>query len=170
MEEIRNGNGLNRNLRGYSINLFEEYSNWDIESFVKNEKLWFFNFAKKRVPEYVIVEENKRTMHNLLLYFLGIEGKLDLSKSICLYGNFGAGKSLFFSIIKDYFVRYSHKSIKYTHCPNNFITTSAEEIMVKGDLDKLLSSNIGYNDIENDYGVVVRNPKHILINELGKEY
>lgn len=158
--------------RGYLINTFDHYTESGTykKKWIIQQKNIFMLCAKKRVPDYTITESNKQTMNDLFLYFLGIEGNLDLNKGIFMYGYFGAGKSLFFSIIKDYLKVFSYKSTEFTHCPNQFITTSIEEISVKANLEDLLKSNIVYNDRLNDFDVLIRKPKHILVNEFGKDY
>jgi len=100
----------------------------------------------------------------MLNYFLGRPGELDLNKGIGLMGNFGSGKSTIFEI----FHRFLKTAFPFNE--NLFRITSIEEIISEMKSQNFLDSVYLYNLKDNESGVGVPNPIHILINEFGYKY
>jgi len=98
------------------------------EAFVKHA---FLYCAEKRIRKpYLMSNENKVKISELLKYFTGNECSLDLSKGIFIYGNFGVGKTTILESIKECLfivsdMGWDGKKIN----PNSFMSASIEIII-----------------------------------------
>jgi len=103
---------------------------------------------------YIIPENRKNIITNLLKYFTGNKCDFDLNKGIYLYGNYGVGKSALMSIIQKTI------AICFPFSGNGFMIKSLEDIIdiykKDGNLDVV---TYRINDT----------PKHLCINEFGKD-
>jgi hypothetical protein len=66
-----------------------------------NEVIKYFQaIAEKVSPGFVIDKDNETVINNLIDYFTGHQGALDISKGIFLHGTIGCGKSILMKIFK----------------------------------------------------------------------
>jgi len=113
---------------------------------------------------YEWTKEIKAVYNDLMYYFHGAEGNLNLDKGIALVGKFGVGKSTIFNVWHNYLKSY------YPFNKNLFVITSIENIIddIKKDgyINRIYCNNMKQNAI----GANFIDPKHILINEFGHNY
>jgi len=113
--------------------------------------------ALNQNEKFVFDENNKKIYHDLLYYFTGNVGDLDLKKGIYLYGSFGLGKTTAFLIMREFV-----NMIKPFN-QNSFMITSVEGIMEHYKAERNLI-HFGKNIIDGR-----DKTKHLLINEFGKD-
>lgn len=123
-----------------------------------NLLLWF-------MPEgYILQDEQKPVITDLLYYFNGDpQTSFDLSKGICLMGNWGVGKTILFDAFRGYLAKLTSPN------PNIFQVTSMEGVI----LELTKSGNMNrftWNLIEKHMGVMQRHPQNLVINEFGVRY
>ncbi len=114
--------------------------------------------------DYGISEENKHCLDIIMDYMLGIEGEIDLSKGIALYGDFGPGKSIMMEAFNET-LKTSQISAS-----NSFMVTSVEAIISDASKDGYLDCGSLLNTSDTVTGGVIKNPRHVLINEFGYTY
>ena len=114
--------------------------------------------------DYVWNNEIRSIYSDLMNYFHGIEGNLDLNKSIALIGAYGVGKSTIFNIWHEYLRKY------YPFNANLYKISSLEEILDDIRKEDYVKRVYCYNKKENTQGLNTSKPIHILINEFGFDY
>ncbi len=125
----------------------------------------FQKYAKTKVHDYIIDDENKDVIHSLLLYFTGnpefekvsLIKDPSLKKGICLTGNIGTGKTLLMQIIGE--CKIKGKTFGYKTCreiARRFMTEGYNGIV-----------NFGSGAVRREY----QNYKisHMLFDDLGSE-
>jgi DNA replication protein DnaC len=129
-----------------------------------------FNTIKDIVGEdYIYTKENREMLNQLFFYFLGSADQckkrgVSLKKGYAILGKYGCGKTKLFKIMHD-FLSLNLK----THC-NNFKMVSLEDVIKASSKEDFLDSPYVYNISENEHGVPVRKPIHLLVNEFGSKY
>lgn len=129
-----------------------------------------FNTIKNIVGEdFIYTEENREMLNKLFFYFLGSKEQCDkrnvsLKKGFAIFGEYGCGKTMLFKIIHQFL-----SSDLKTHC-NNFRIVSIEDIIKTASGDDFLDSPLVYNMTQNEHGVFIRKPIHVLVNEFGSKY
>ena len=110
------------------------------------------------LDNFTVTENIKQHLNDLCAYFLGLEGKLNLNKGVYLVGEYGVGKSTLMKIYRQWLADW------WPFSGNGFMITSVEEIIEyykkNNNLDKFTTN---YNEDK------WPDPKHLLINEFGKE-
>lgn len=108
------------------INLMFNFS--EKEDFINDA--FVYSVEKRIKRDFLMSDENKLKIIELLKYFTGNECSLDLTKGIFLYGNFGVGKTTIMESIKECLFIVSEmgwdgKKIN----PNSFMSASIEIII-----------------------------------------
>lgn len=123
-----------------------------------NMKHAFILSANEVCDKFVVTDEMRPILNNLCLYFLGLPGIYDLNKGIYLIGDYGVGKSTLMKCYRKWLSDW------WPFNGNGFMVTSIEEIIEhykkSGSLEKFTN-----NKEEEGFP----NPRHLLINEFGKE-
>lgn len=117
-------------------------------------KWMFWNAGKSIVGEkFVVREQNKDVITELIKYFTGNNGKYDLNKGIYLFGSFGTGKTVLMLTFRKML------SDNFPFSKYGFHSTSIEQII---DHYKQENDFKFYGFREHDH------PLTICINEFGK--
>lgn len=118
----------------------------------------FVESARKICPSFQVTDNIKPVLNDICRYFIGLEGTLSTNKGVYLYGDYGVGKTTTMLSVR----RWLSDCFRFN--PNGFQFTSLEEILDhykrEGNLD-IFTSNYP------EYGRF--NPRHLLINEFGKD-
>lgn len=125
--------------------------------FAENEKLIkteFLKIADEVIrSEYVIRDDNRGKITDLLKYFTGNPCELNPNKGIYIFGTYGCGKTVLFKTIQLLLARL------FPFSPNGFQITSLEQIIEKFKAEK----NLDYFGYRED-----STPNYLCINEFGK--
>lgn len=109
---------------------------------------------------FVVQDEIKTIITNLLKYFTGNESEYNLEKGIYLYGNFGVGKTVTFKILQKLLSEISpYDETGKKQNANGFMITSLEQIIETYKSD----GNMDYFGYRRE-----SKPLHLCINEFGK--
>ena len=114
--------------------------------------------------DYEWTDANKKVHSDLMYYFHGHNGGLDLNKGVALVGRFGVGKSTIFDIWHKFLRKH------YPFRQNLFIISSLEQIINDINKGEFIDRMYCYNAKENVVGSSYNDPKHLLINEFGHSY
>lgn len=126
--------------------------NKDNEAALKRQ---FLRIADTMIgKDYIVTEQNRYIITDLLKYFTGNAGEYDLNKGIYIYGYYGLGKTILMAAIRKLLATY------FPFNPNGFLSVSLEKIIENykeaGNVSKY---GYGIND----------NPINLCIDEFGKE-
>ncbi len=113
-------------------------------------------FANVQDEKFIFDENNTDLVIELIKYFNGNECKLDLSKGICLFGNYGTGKSYLLRAIQKYIQRINIKD------KNIFRIASIEEL-INSIEKKQLDTYLQFKELNNMKHV------NLCIDEFGSE-
>jgi len=109
------------------------------------------NFAFKN--NYIFYEKDKELIYKILMYFTGNDYKLDLTKGLYIFGNFGVGKS--------YLMKFINAFLKLYNYDNSFRIMSIEQFIENysstGSFKKFINNTNDGNYLD------------IMIDELGVE-
>jgi energy-coupling factor transporter ATP-binding protein EcfA2 len=122
----------------------------------------FVHIASKTInKDFVIEDNNKEIVWNLIKYFTGNKSIYDLKKGIMLCGSIGFGKTTLLKSMRNFINETFHYN------KNTFATTTKEQIIKENDIASCLYVD---NENENEFGVKIKNPKHVAYNELCADY
>ena len=119
--------------------------------------------------DFIYTDENKAMLNKMFHYFncnvsecdnLG----LNLNKGIALLGEYGCGKTMLFRLMHKYLAITADTRV------NSFKIVSLEDVLKCAGDTNFIDSVYCYNITENEHGVKVRNPIHLLVNEFGARY
>jgi len=119
--------------------------------------------------DFVYTKENKKLLNEFFHYFNGNVEEceklgIDLNKSIALLGEYGCGKTMLFRLMHKYLGMYNQTRV------NSFRIVSIEDVLKAAGNDNFIESPYIYNVCENEHGVKIRKPIHLLVNEFGAKY
>lgn len=103
--------------------------------------------------EYVVRDENRAKITDLLKYFTGNTGTLALDKGIYIFGTYGCGKTILFQVIQKLLANI------FPFSGNGFQITSLEKVIERFKTD----NNLDYFGYRTE-----AEPIHLCINEYGK--
>jgi predicted ATPase len=123
------------------------------DQWLTNAKKAFFTKANDMVDDYKFDQFNTEVITDLLIYFGGFEGKLDLKKGLYLHGNIGSGKTMIMKIFRELMsgTEQSFRFINSTEIIQHYTTTGSLDLFYK-----------------NEEGMIGR-PIRLCIDELGAE-
>lgn len=122
------------------------------------------DIANRLIPGYIFNDNNGPVFNDLLNYFLGCPGNLDLNKGIALIGDFGVGKSTIMQIFHIFLKNY------FPFTENLFRISSIEEIISEMGTKNFMNSILLNNPKSNSDSSFTYKPIHLLINEFGHKY
>ena len=119
--------------------------------------------------DFIYTDANREMLNRMFFYFLGSleqceKRNVSLNKGFAIFGEYGCGKTKLFKILHEFL----SSDIK-TH-DNNFKIVTIEDIIKAASKDDFLDSPLIYNISQNEHGVFIRKPIHILVNEFGSKY
>jgi DNA replication protein DnaC len=118
----------------------------------------FMASSESVCADFKATEQMRQNLNDLCTYFLGLDGNLSLNKGVYLVGDYGVGKSTLMKIFRQWLADW------WPFSGNGFMITSVEEIIEhykkENNLDKFTA-----NTNEDKWP----DPRHLLINEFGKE-
>lgn len=132
----------------------QQRSNQYSDEYIAHLKDCFMMIAKEFTPNFVIDDRNREIVANLFNYFLGLDGRYDLSKGLWLMGDVGTGKSSLMYIFSTFMQKMLRNGFKVHICAK-----VSNDYSVNGDLDAYTYNLSGYSGV----------PVPMCFDELGRE-
>lgn len=133
-------------------------------------KYLFFEFWKTYLAEgqeFYLHPENKTTVQNILKWAIGDpDSEIDLNKSIWLWGNVGAGKSVFACALRDFFDYLSDPRTKPNFGGKRWDFADMNSLFVTAKFDPT-----AFKVLNTPYGLILDELKeqHFVIKSYGQE-
>lgn len=133
-------------------------------------KFLFFEFWKTYLPEnqeFYLHPDNKTTVQNLLKWAIGDpESEIELTKSIWLWGEVGAGKSVFACALRDFFDYLSDANTKPYFGGKKWDFADMNSLFITAKFDPS-----AFKVLNTAYGLILDELKeqHFIIKSFGQE-